>query len=120
MGYIKALDGIRAFAVSLVVLFHCGYLAFGWVGVQVFFVLSGYLITSLLLRDKESTLSNYLASFYWRRSLRIFPLYFGVLLIAMVIYALFRIPAYTFDDLPFLVTYTTNFARLRQTDVGPA
>ena len=51
--YWPQLDGVRALAISAVVAYHLGYLPGGWVGVDVFFVLSGYLITSLLLERAE-------------------------------------------------------------------
>jgi peptidoglycan/LPS O-acetylase OafA/YrhL len=75
MERIKSLDGIRAVAVFLVLLFHVGLFPAGWVGVQVFFVLSGYLISDILLRERELPFPEYLVRFYWRRSLRILPLY---------------------------------------------
>src|SRR5882762_5338939 len=59
MQYVKSLDGIRGLAVSLVVLFHFGLFPAGWVGVQIFFVLSGYLITNILLSEKGRPLSGY-------------------------------------------------------------
>ncbi|SHH62201.1 acyltransferase family protein [Bradyrhizobium erythrophlei] len=119
MQHVKSLDGIRGLAVSLVVLFHFGILPSGWIGVQIFFVLSGYLITSILLRAKERPLGEYLGRFYWRRSLRIFPLYFVFLAVAAIVYSEAGKPR-SFDvDWPYLLTYTTNFGRLRSTDVGP-
>jgi len=87
----KELDGLRGMAVILVMALHIfkraniftanGILHFittltftGWVGVDIFFVLSGFLITSILLKTKEK--AEYFKNFYARRSLRIFPLYF--------------------------------------------
>jgi peptidoglycan/LPS O-acetylase OafA/YrhL len=118
--HVDSLDGIRGIAVSLVVLFHFGILPAGWIGVQIFFVLSGYLITGILLREKERSLSEYLGRFYWRRSLRIFPLYFWFLAIAAASYAFYGEPKSFGLDWPYLITYTTNFGRLRSTDIGPA
>ncbi|MEJ2883669.1 acyltransferase family protein [Pedobacter sp. GR22-6] len=76
--YVPALDGLRALAVLLVMMVHFGILGVGWVGVQTFFVLSGYLITTSLIMEKSHTdrILKYLKVFYWRRSLRIFPIYF--------------------------------------------
>ena len=74
MRYRPDIDGLRALAVLPVVLFHAGVIAFSgvFVGVDVFFVISGYLITSLIateLQDGRFTI----ASFYERRIRRIFP-----------------------------------------------
>jgi peptidoglycan/LPS O-acetylase OafA/YrhL len=113
MPHIKALDGVRAVAVLAVVFFHLGLFPVGWIGVQTFFVLSGYLITNILLTAKNVDLSVYLRRFYWRRSLRIFPIYFAFLFVAAVIFAgPFK------QDWPWLVTYTANFARLREADLS--
>jgi peptidoglycan/LPS O-acetylase OafA/YrhL len=71
--YNPALDGLRAVAILLVIFDHaCGILG-GLIGVDVFFVLSGYLITSILLRELRETGDISLSSFYWRRALRLFP-----------------------------------------------
>jgi peptidoglycan/LPS O-acetylase OafA/YrhL len=76
--YFPALDGVRAIAFLLVFAHHYARLEVGWVGVDIFFVLSGFLITGILFdtRDKPHRVRN----FYVRRSLRIFPLYYGTIL----------------------------------------
>ena len=114
------LDGLRGIAIALVVLFHFGLFPPGWVGVQLFFVLSGYLISDILLTEKGKPFPAYLSRFYWRRSLRIFPLYFFYLIITSALFAATNEPKSFEIDWPFLVTYTTNFGRLRVSDVGPA
>src|SRR3979409_474403 len=106
--HIKALDGVRGIAILLVILFHCGYLGCGWVGVQLFFVLSGFLITSILLKDRGASLSAYLKRFYWRRSLRSFPLYYLYLLVILGAYLLLKIPPAFANQWPYLFTYTYN------------
>jgi peptidoglycan/LPS O-acetylase OafA/YrhL len=111
-GTIAALDGLRAIAVVLVMLLHFGYLNGGWIGVQVFFVLSGFLITGVLLDDRAAPLGPYLRRFYWRRTLRIFPLYYGYLAVLGLSYALWGRPAELADNAASLVTYTYNFTRL--------
>jgi len=120
MNHVKSLDGLRGIAVSLVVLFHFGIFSPGWVGVQIFFVLSGYLITSILLRENERSLGEYMGRFYWRRSLRIFPLYFIYLAACCAAYISTGEPKSFASDWPFLATYTANFGRLRESDIGPA
>ena len=90
--YFPALDGLRAVAFLMVFALHylSGYLpvTFGWAGVDMFFVLSGFLITGILYdtRDDPFRLHN----FYLRRTLRIFPLPYGVLLLLLLLYPLCR------------------------------
>jgi hypothetical protein len=70
---IPGLDGIRAIAFLLVFSLHTDYIYIGWVGVQLFFVLSGFLITNILLRMKDSlSAGDYFKKFYGRRFLLIF------------------------------------------------
>lgn len=112
-GYIKGLDGVRAIAVILVMSFHYGLTWFGWIGVQLFFVLSGFLITGILWRAKYEPegLSFKFKKFWIRRSLRIFPLYFGYLFFLGVAYLLFHFPSYYKLFFPYLLTYTFNYTR---------
>jgi peptidoglycan/LPS O-acetylase OafA/YrhL len=116
--YLPQLDGIRAIAVGLVLLVHCvivpehGIVAWafrhtlsnGWIGVDLFFALSGYLITSILLRSKSRP--HYFRNFYARRFLRIFPLYYG--LIAILAVAAPRLPFGTFSPSWPYLTYISN------------
>ncbi|MCU7727984.1 acyltransferase [Actinoplanes sp. KI2] len=80
-GYSPALDGIRAFAVAAVVLFHAGVggVAGGFLGVDTFFVLSGFLITSLLLADRSK-----ITTFWVRRARRLLPALLAMLLATVV------------------------------------
>ena len=82
-----ALDGLRALAVFLVFGFHFGGPKWdrfsGWLGVHAFFVLSGFLITTLLLRERDATGRVSLKAFYIRRAARILPLYFLVYLLVL-------------------------------------
>jgi peptidoglycan/LPS O-acetylase OafA/YrhL len=75
--HLPSLDGLRAVAVTAVLLFHAGYLSGGFLGVDLFFVLSGFLITSLLIRDastrSESGGRIHLTSFWGRRFRRLLP-----------------------------------------------
>jgi peptidoglycan/LPS O-acetylase OafA/YrhL len=117
--HIPSLDGLRGVAVLLVFLFHFGRLpgvAFrwnvGWVGVQLFFVLSGYLITRILIEQKKNPLGSYLKIFYWRRSLRIFPLYFGYLLALTILFIIFHQPDDFKSIAGYLFSYSFNFSIL--------
>ena len=82
-GYIPQLDGIRGLAIILVVSFHYfGYIplfSFGWCGVDLFFVLSGYLITSRLIASQKQ--KDHLKKFYINRALRILPIYYLTLVL---------------------------------------
>ena len=84
MKYRTEIDGLRALAVVPVILFHAGFELFsgGFVGVDIFFVISGYLITSLLIEDIEKDRFSIL-SFYERRARRILPALFLVMLVCI-------------------------------------
>ena len=90
--FYPALDGLRAVAVLMVFYQHyiLSPIAFhwGWTGVDIFFVLSGFLITGILY-DTRNTQHRY-RNFYVRRTLRIFPLYYGVLLVALLAEPIFH------------------------------
>jgi peptidoglycan/LPS O-acetylase OafA/YrhL len=94
--HVGALDGIRGAAILLVLWYHFGRSAvgmgfdnpvlklggIGWVGVDLFFVLSGFLITGILYDSKSS--EKFFGNFYARRALRIFPLYYGALAVVIL------------------------------------
>jgi peptidoglycan/LPS O-acetylase OafA/YrhL len=113
MKHLTALDGVRGIAILAVVLFHATFLSCGWAGVQLFFVLSGYLITSILVADSDLPLKLYLQRFYWRRTLRIFPLYFGYLAVLATVFLATGKPAVFGQCWQYLLTYTVNFQRLQ-------
>ena len=101
--YTPALDGLRGMAIILVLFHHftilepvtefdrtlVNVLLIGWCGVDLFFVLSGFLITGILIDARGS--DRYFTSFYARRTLRIFPLYYLIVLLSLVV--LPRFPA---------------------------
>lgn len=84
MKYRAEIDGLRAIAVIPVILFHAGFEHFngGFVGVDVFFVISGYLITTIILSEMENNTFS-LANFYERRARRILPALFLVMLVSI-------------------------------------
>ena len=92
--YVPALDGIRALAVSAVLLYHqnIAWLPGGFLGVEVFFVLSGYLITSLLLSEARSTGTVNLKAFWLRRARRLLPALYLLLAVCLT-YALIFLPS---------------------------
>jgi peptidoglycan/LPS O-acetylase OafA/YrhL len=116
--HIPALDGIRGTAIFLVVVVHAFYrgpdidpsapiknlFIFGWTGVELFFVLSGYLITSLI---KENISEKYgLRNFFVKRVSRIFPLYYGILATLLAI-SFLPLPAALQES---LLNYRSNLA----------
>jgi peptidoglycan/LPS O-acetylase OafA/YrhL len=96
---VPELDGVRGVAILLVLVAHLVPNVIGdagWLGVDLFFVLSGYLITTVLLDGKASP--DRARIFYTRRALRIFPLYYGTLVLSLIVPALFHLPF--FSDAP--------------------
>ena len=95
MNYRKEIDGLRAISILPVIFFHFGYPAFsgGYIGVDIFFVISGYLITTFII--KENDRKNFsLIKFYERRARRILPLLLIVLLITTSISYFLFTPTY--------------------------
>src|SRR3982074_3435110 len=78
-GRVRALDGLRGAAVIAVLLFHSGHLVGGYLGVDLFFVLSGFLITGLLLAEGNTTNRVRLSAFCARRARRLLPALFLML-----------------------------------------
>ncbi len=114
--YFPALDGLRALCILLVIFnhTHAPYPRFiyGWLGVDIFFVLSGFLITTLLLRERESYGNLSLKGFYARRFFRILPVYFVVLAGYLALIPMLR-DWKRWDQikiaLPYLLTFTQEF-----------
>ena len=114
-----ALDGVRALAI-LAVLYHHSPVgaalsdgpriaARGFLGVDLFFVLSGYLITTLLLRERAARGRISLRGFYWRRALRILPLYLAVVTAVGGYYVLVKGDAQAATLWPFYYLFLANF-----------
>ena len=80
--YRSDIDGLRAIAVLAVVFYHAGFLEGGYIGVDIFFVISGYLITSIILKELNQKKFS-LLKFYERRVRRILPALFFVALISL-------------------------------------
>lgn len=114
-----SLDGLRCLAIVPVVWHHAtpraydGVLGRGPLGVDLFFVISGFLITTLLLRERQESGTVALGAFYVRRSLRIFPLYYAVLG-AFVLHAIALrehgpVRDHFLRSVPMYATYTSNW-----------
>ena len=130
-GYIPSLDGWRALSIIMVLVSHSSrvpgfpeswkntsaLLFSGDLGVRCFFVISGFLITTLLLREKAKTGSINLKSFYIRRALRIFPVYFAFLACIALIERLgpFDQPSRHWWH---LLTFTSNYSPLSNWPTG--
>jgi peptidoglycan/LPS O-acetylase OafA/YrhL len=116
----SSLNGLRALSIIAVIWHHTAgksydapaILKFGYEGVALFFLISGFLITTLLLREKKRNGSIDLPAFFVRRSLRIFPLYFAVLGLYVVLVLVFEKSTMEgqefFRNLVFFATYTSN------------
>lgn len=89
--YIRGIDGLRAFAVLTVIVFHlnASWLPGGFSGVDVFFVISGYVVTLSLLNRPPQRLGEFLWEFYKRRFVRIYPALLFLLVTTSIIVTFF-------------------------------
>lgn len=128
---VPALDGVRGIAILTVMVYHAtmnlghtfgpirtvlSVTQGGWLGVDIFFALSGFLITGILYDARDKPLAGYLGNFYWRRTVRIFPLYYGVLLLMLLLPLLLGTTGDSGYQLflkrqPWLWPYGANMAR---------
>lgn len=117
MGYQPGLDGLRAISVIAVVLFHAGFpwMRGGFFGVEVFFVVSGYLITSLLLDEREKQQRISLEQFWMRRARRLLPALLAMLAAVAVWAALLGSDEQQSTlkrDLPWSLFYVGNWGQI--------
>lgn len=85
---IGQLDGVRMVAIAMVFLGHAGDLRMMWMGVDLFFVLSGFLITGILISSRQRNLGAYIGHFYERRARRILPPYVLLLVVTSLLFGL--------------------------------
>jgi peptidoglycan/LPS O-acetylase OafA/YrhL len=117
LGYQPGLDGLRALSVLAVIGYHAGFgwLRGGWIGVEVFFVVSGFLITSLLVEEREATGRVDLRHFWVRRARRLLPA-LGVMLAAIAVVTLVigsaAERAGVRRDLPWALGYLSNWGQI--------
>jgi peptidoglycan/LPS O-acetylase OafA/YrhL len=119
--YFSSLDGLRCISVIAVIWHHMAsryyqnipLLTTGHKGVELFFAISGFLITTLLLRERDGKGAISLKKFYIRRVLRIFPLYYTIIGVYAVLVFFVegnsRFGAQFFVNLPYYITYTSNW-----------
>ncbi len=115
-GYVRELDGMRGVAILAVLLFHAGapFARGGFIGVDLFFVLSGFLITALLIKEYDKKGRIGLKRFYLRRALRLAPALLLLLLVLFVLTViLFNAYAIRYNAIDSLIAlfYATNWAR---------
>jgi peptidoglycan/LPS O-acetylase OafA/YrhL len=131
---IPALDGLRAISITLVIISHLMFTknfivpvgiipswltSLGELGVRIFFVISGFLITTILLQELEAKGTIYLAKFYFRRTLRIFLPYYFFVLIIISLQAIGSVKL-TQGDILHAITYTINYYPERSWEVTHA
>jgi len=117
MGYQPSLDGLRAISVAVVLLYHAGFswMSGGFFGVEVFFVVSGYLITSLLLEEHDRRDGIALGQFWLRRVRRLLPALYAVLLAVAVWAALAGSAAQQSQlrrEIPWSIFYVNNWGQI--------
>ena len=124
--FYPALDGIRAIAFLMVFGQHYLQIPWGWTGVDLFFVLSGFLITGILFDSRND--AHRVRNFYVRRTLRIFPLYYGIMLAMLLAAPLVKWqwnwhwlvwPAYLGNYARFIQPYCTGDAMQMLADFQP-
>ncbi|MGB1251523.1 MAG: acyltransferase family protein [Candidatus Promineifilaceae bacterium] len=118
-----SLDGIRAIAIIGVLWHHTTQpidwlpmSARGFLGVDLFFVLSGWLIVTLMLRERDRSGDIALGKFYMRRTLRIFPVYYALLIVVAILFGVVArnsgLAAPFMATLPYYITYTSNWTAI--------
>src|SRR5689334_6941698 len=117
LGYRPALDGIRGLAILMVMAFnaHLPSVRGGYIGVSLFFVLSGFLITSLLLEEYQRAAKIGLKNFYCRRALRLLPALFAVMLFVSLYAALLQPKEKaqtTWKGVAYALFYVANWAQV--------
>ena len=117
MGYQPGLDGLRAFAVISILLYHAGFewMSGAFISIDLFFLLSGFLITALLLGEREKTDRIDLGQFWLRRARRLFPALFAMLLAVSVWIALWGSAEQVSQakrDIPWALFYVGNWGQI--------
>ena len=117
LGYQPGLDGLRGLSIVAVLGYHAGFgwLRGGWIGVEVFFVVSGFLITSLLVEERESSGGVGLRAFWARRARRLLPALGVMLTVVAIVGLVVGSPAERAGvrrDLPWALVYLSNWGQI--------
>jgi peptidoglycan/LPS O-acetylase OafA/YrhL len=108
---VYSVDSLRAIAMTMVIAQHCGLLPFGWTGVWLFYVISGFVISRNLIEEKASAAlepGGHYLSFLVRRAFRIIPPYAAYILLCMIVALMIDLPAQA-REIPYLATFTYNW-----------
>ena len=109
--YLPGLDGLRALSVLVVVAFHSGVIEGGWIGVDVFFGISGFLITGLMVAEHERNGSVALGAFWMRRLRRLVPALIVLLGLVAVLVQINQLDV-TARNIWGALTYSTNWVHI--------
>jgi peptidoglycan/LPS O-acetylase OafA/YrhL len=107
--YVPEVDAVRAIAMTAVIVSHCKLMPFGWMGVWLFYVVSGFSVTTSLLsrRHRAASIGGAIDRFYIRRALCIWPLYFAFVALNLILLeAIGRTEP--LEDLPWLLSFSQN------------
>jgi peptidoglycan/LPS O-acetylase OafA/YrhL len=123
LGYRPALDGLRGISILAVIGFnsHLSWLRGGFVGVDVFFVLSGFLITALLVQEHSRISRIRIKDFYMRRAVRLLPALFVLILFCIAYALLFQAPesaSVTLKGVLYTLFYVANWAQIPPSPPG--
>jgi peptidoglycan/LPS O-acetylase OafA/YrhL len=118
--YVPEVDALRAIAMTAVITFHCKLMPFGWMGVWLFYVVSGFSVTTSLFsrRHPAPSIGSAIGRFYIRRALRIWPLYFAFVALNVILLEAIG-KTEPLEDVPWLLSFTQNL-KMIFTDYTPA
>jgi peptidoglycan/LPS O-acetylase OafA/YrhL len=113
-GYINHIQSLRAFSVLLVFFFHCNleFFSKGYLGVDIFFVISGYVMTKILEENYFKNKNNQFKNFYVKRIIRIAPVYFTVITVFFLIFLIIGPLTdldYILKKIKYVITFGSNF-----------
>ncbi|HTI00599.1 MAG TPA: acyltransferase, partial [Acidisoma sp.] len=114
--YVPEIDALRCLAMTAVIAIHCGLFPLGWMGVWLFFVVSGFAVTTSLFSAKHAGRGTWsrMGTFFARRALRIWPVYFAFIAVSVAFVLTFG-KASELAEVPWLLTFTQNIKMIIET-----